>query len=449
MKIEDLLRQHEGKTLEFKENLSSKSKILATLIAFSNTAGGKFIIGINDKTRKVTGIPDPVLVEEALTNLVSDSIAPRIVPNIEIIPWRNTHVICAEVYPGSNRPYYLKSKNIETSTYIRVGSTNRLASTEIINTLKRTLLSQTFDEEVMYEINSEALDFRVASELFKPYKSLSERDYLSLRMLIKERSNVYPSVGGILLFGKERLKYFPDAWIQAGCFQGEDKSYILDNQNIRTHLPIAVEESIKFIQKHLLTGISIKGVKNQEIWSIPKVAIREAIINAIVHNDYSLSGAPIRISMFDSRLEIENPGSLPIGLTIEDIISGISKARNRVIARVFHELHFIEQWGSGIQRIMSACSSAGLATPKFEEIGTRFRVTLHKQRVKPIILDEIENKIVETIKVFGPLSTKDIAKHVGLTSRSIRSRLVQMIEKGKIVEIARNPNDPRKKYHLF
>src|SRR5256885_3973776 len=121
-------------------------------------------------------------------------------------------------------------------------------------------------------------------------------------------------------------------------------------------------------------------VRREEHWSVPPVAVREAIINAVVHADYSQRGAPIRISIFDDRLEVENPGLLPFGVTVEDLPRGISKLRNRVIGRVFHALGLIEQWGSGIQRMTAACRDAGLAAPVFEEIGTRFRVTIHTER---------------------------------------------------------------------
>jgi ATP-dependent DNA helicase RecG len=91
-------------------------------------------------------------------------------------------------------------------------------------------------------------------------------------------------------------------------------------------------------------------------------------LNAIVHADYAQQGAPIRIALFDDRIEIENPGLLPFGLTIEDIMQGVSKLRNRVIGRAFHELHLIEQWGSGIQRMTAACQEAGLEAPRLESV---------------------------------------------------------------------------------
>lgn len=449
MKIEELLKQHEGKCLEFKVNINSKQGILASIIAFANTAGGKLVIGIDDKTHAIIGVTDPHLVEEKLSNMISDSIAPKMIPNIEIIPWRDTYIIIIDVVPGSNRPYYLKSKGLENSSYVRVGSSNRLADQELINVIKRSLISKTFDEEVMYELSSEDIDFRVASELFKEHRNMQDKDYFSLGICVKEQNKIFPTIGGIILFGKNREKYFPDAWVQLGCFKGTDKSTILDSKEIEVNLLTAVEKAINFVHNHIFTAIRIDNIKHEKLWSIPKIALREAIINAVVHADYSLSGAPIRISVFDDRVEIENPGLLSLGLTISDIVEGVSKVRNRVIARVFHELKLIEKWGSGIQRIISSCKDAGLLDPKFEEIGTRFRVTLYKTQISPAVLDKVEEQIISILDANGALSTKEIATKINLSTRTIRNYLIKMIEKKKIYEISRGMNDPKKKYRTF
>ncbi len=131
-----------------------------------------------------------------------------------------------------------------------------------------------------------------------------------------------------------------------------------------------MEEAVAFVQKHALHAMEIGAVHRKERWNLPPVAVREAIVNAIVHTDYAQHGAPIRVSIFDDRLEVENPGLLPFGLTVDDLLQGVSKLRNRVIGRVFHELGLIEQWGSGIQRMVAVCRDTGLASPVLEEIGT-------------------------------------------------------------------------------
>ncbi len=124
------------------------------------------------------------------------------------------------------------------------------------------------------------------------------------------------------------------------------------------------------------------------------VALREAVINAVVHTDYAQRGAPLRIAIFDDRLEVENRGLLPFGLTVEDLPHGVSKLRNRLIGCVLHALGLIEQWGSGIQRMSAACLDAGPAAPVFEELATRFRVTLATARVGRPVLDETDQAIL-------------------------------------------------------
>jgi ATP-dependent DNA helicase recG-like protein len=140
-----------------------------------------------------------------------------------------------------------------------------------------------------------------------------------------------------------------------GRFKGSDKSRIVDGTEIHSVPVRAVEEAIAFVQKHALHAAEIGELHRKERWSLPPVAVREAVINAVVHTDYAQRGAPLRISIFDDRLEVENPGLLPFGLTVDDLPHGVSKLRNRVIGRVFHALGLVQQWGSGIQRMTAGC----------------------------------------------------------------------------------------------
>jgi len=252
-----------------------------------------------------------------------------------------------------SRPHHLIQEGPTTGVYVRVGSTNRRADAELIEELRRFARGEGFDEQPLPGHDSEALDFRAASESFAPFRKLARRDLETLRLVTDHQGRKVPTVGGMILFGIDRQRHFPDAWIQAGRFAGTDRSHIADRTEIRSLPAHAVVEAITFVQKHALFGAEIGRVRRRERWSLPPAAVREAIINAVAHTDYSQRGAPIRLSIFDDRLEIENPGLLPFGLTLDDLPRGVSKLRNRVIGRVFHTLGLIEQWGSGIQRMLS------------------------------------------------------------------------------------------------
>ena len=446
MDILHLLTQPEGKTLEFKENLSSPRGVLRTIVAFANTAGGTVIIGVEDKSKHIFGVVSPYDLEEKLANLIDDHITPQILPEIEIVPWRNLYLLVVQVFPSSVRPHYIRQDGPEKGVYIRVGSTNRVADEIMQSELQRIKIIDSFDKQPMSALNSEAIDFRVASELFSSVRTLTKGDLESLMVVTTHQGKQVPTVGGIILFGKERLHYFPEAWIQVGRFSGITKSNIFDTQEITSYPILAIDEVMSFIKKHAMHGIEISGLRHKETWSLPIAAVREAIINAVVHADYAQHGAPIRLSIFDNRIEIENPGLLLFGLTIEEIKCGVSKLRNRVIGQVFYRLGLIERWGSGIRRIVDSCIEAGFAEPLFEEIGTHFRVTLYTEPVNSPTLDKIELTIISVLKALNGASTKEISEKIGLSSRATRVRLTTLIEKGIIVAVGSGTNDPKRKY---
>jgi ATP-dependent DNA helicase RecG len=352
---------------------------------------------VEDRSRHVRGVSEPLDLEERLANLISDLIVPRLVPEIEILPWRRTQVLAVQVHSSSGRPHYLKRDGLAGGVYVRVGSTNRRADHELIEELRRFARGEAFDEEPMPGVDSEGLDFRAASESFAPMRKLARRDLDTLRLVTSHQGRQVLTVGGMLLFGRDRERHFPDAWIQAGRFQGADKSRIIDRAEIRSFPVHAVEQAIAFVEKHTLHGAEIGAVRRKERWSLPPVAVREAVINAVVHTDYAQRGAPLRLSIFDDRLEIENPGLLPFGLTVEDLPHGVSKLRNRVIGRAFHALGLVQQWGSGIQRMAAACRDAGLAAPVFEEIATRFRLTIATARIGRRALEATDEAILAAL----------------------------------------------------
>jgi predicted HTH transcriptional regulator len=251
----------------------------------------------------------------------------------------------------------------------------------------------------------------------------------------------------MLLFGRERASHFPDAWIQVGRFQSTDKSKIVDRAEIRSYPVRAIEETITFVEKHSLRGAEIGAVRRRERWNLPPVAVREAVINAVTHADYAQRGAPIRVSIFDDRLEVENPGLLPFGLTVEDLHRGISKLRNRVIGRVFHELGLVEQWGSGVQRMAAACRQAGLPQPVFEEIAVRFRVTISTERVSRPVIDAVDQAIMDVLAGGEGRMTSEIAKAIKMTPRATRTRLARLVGRGLVREVGTGPQDPKRRYY--
>ena len=375
LSIDQLLSEPESKTLEFKRDLSSPKPLLKTLVAFANTAGGKLIVGVEDN-KTIFGFEQPLDEEERLANMIADSIAPRLVPNIEMVTVDGKTLLVVEVFLSGSRPHWLKAEGAENGVYVRLGSSNRQADFQLIAELQRGVAGVSFDTLSMVDLDVEALDLGAIESDFHS-RNVDGSMLQSLKILVKDQGRLVPSQGGILLYGKERRFYFDDAWIQCGRFIGSDKGDIFDHIDIHDPLPKAVDSIMLFLKKHAMRGADFSEIRRKDLWSIPLNILREVVINALVHADYSHRGTPIRVAFFDNRIEVESPGLLLPGLTVADMKLGISQIRNPIIARVFRELDLIEQWGSGVPGIFREAETLGLPEPFIEEIGMRVRFTVY------------------------------------------------------------------------
>ena len=373
--IHPLLVQAEGKTLEFKRDLSSPLNVLKTLVAFANSAGGRLVIGVDD-VRQVVGVADPLAEEERICNLIADAIAPRLLPNVELMSVGDATVLVVEVFPSGARPHYLVKQGSEQGVYLRLGSSNRQAGPDWIAQTRRTAAGLVFDEQPMPTLSVQDLDLDAMARWFGPQRPLDTARLQTLKLLRADQGRLLPTRGALLLWGREREQHFPDAWVQCGRFRGLDKVDIFDQQDIHAHLPDAVTAIELFLKKHAYKSARFGAMQRQDVWSIPLTMLREAIVNALVHADYAQRGTPIRVAFFDDRIDIESPGFLLPGMTVQDMQSGISRIRNPVIARVFRELHLTEQWGSGVKRIFADAAAQGLPEPRVVEIATGVRLSV-------------------------------------------------------------------------
>lgn len=162
-----LLQQPEGKTLEFKRDLSSPQNALKTLVAFANSAGGKLVIGVDD-ARQVVGVADPLAEEERICNLIADAIAPRLLPNIELMGMGEATVLVLEVFPSGARPHYLVKQGPEQGAYLRLGSSNRQAGPDWIAQTRRAAAGLVFDEQSMPTLSAQDLDLDALARWFGP-----------------------------------------------------------------------------------------------------------------------------------------------------------------------------------------------------------------------------------------------------------------------------------------
>jgi ATP-dependent DNA helicase RecG len=470
--ISNLISNPESKTLEFKRDLSSPRSVLRTLVAFAISSGGHLMLGVADD-RKIIGVENPLDEEERLSNLIADSISPRLVPSIEMITVEGKTLLVVEVFLSGMRPHFLKAEGQQSGTYVRLGSTNRIADPQLIAELQRGVAGVSFDALPMPELTEDDLDLKAIAKDFEGRNSIDKRTLQSLRIMVKEQGKLVPSQGGILLYGLDRRQYFDDAWIQCGRFIGNDKADIFDHIDIHSPLPKAVDEIMLFLKKHAMRGADFSEIRRKDIWSIPVKILREVVINALVHADYSHRGSPIRVAFFDNRIEIESPGLLLPGLTVEDIKQGVSQIRNPVIARVFRELELVEQWGSGIPGIYRIAKAENLPEPTIEELAGRVRFTIPLPKILPLTreqsrsddrrrvhsnakpglesgLESLATRILESLNA-SPLSKAELARALGHSSISskLNLRVNQLLDLAFLERtIPEKPNSRLQKYRL-
>ncbi|UYO99142.1 putative DNA binding domain-containing protein [Oceanotoga sp. DSM 15011] len=379
MNLLDEILKGESKILELKEKIPKKDSLIKTIIAFSNTSGGKIVIGVKDN-REIIGLDENIdffEFEEKFSSIVYDNCFPNIIPEIYTTNIANKILFVIEISKGNLTPYYYKKFGKNEGTYIRIGSTNRKAEYENILELERQKRNISYDEETCYDFKLEDLNYLELKKRFQDQnKILNKNKMMNLKLIKKEDELYYPTNGFIILLGLQE-----NCSIKCSRFKGKTMEIFLDKKEYSGNLFEQLENSEKFILNHIDIYSKIEELQRKDIPEIPKVAIREALVNAIVHRDYSNLGRDIKVGVYDDVLNIVSPGGLPSTLTEKDILNGRSEIRNRVIARVFKELKYIEQWGSGINRIKNSCLNSNLETPLIRELGDSVDVTIYRKNI--------------------------------------------------------------------
>lgn len=434
MDIKGILKSPESRMLEFKRKLpKNRQNILKTIVGFANGSGGSLYIGVNDD-RSVCGIEDePFELEESLSSFFYDSISPT--PNIfyQTISAEQKTIFVIKVLPGANKPYFIKKTGPENGTFVRVGSTNRKADAQILAELKRQARNISLDSEVETSFDCDIFDLQILNQ-FLSWRDLSLKP--SIEFLIKngyaQRFNhiCHPTIGGILLFCSELPEYYEYAGFRVSCFRNDTRSDLIHSEFVNYGLLMTPQRVMDFVLMYLGKNIRIDGLQRKEAHDIPISSLREAIINAICHRDYSITGSQNKLDIFSDRVEITSPGVLPIGITLADLGMGTSEIRNRQIVKAFRQAGFIEQLGTGIIRMREACIKQGLPDPIFEEIGSFFKVTLFRPR---ITLPEDIEKVFNLIKERGFLSSREIAHHLKIHQNTALKRL-QWLQKNGLIK---------------
>ena len=416
----------ETENIEFKSQFTDN--LYKEVIAFANTNGGVIYIGIDNKGN-VVGIDDVDKTYTRITNGIRDTIMPDITMFIKY-SIQNNKVINIRVGEGAYKPYYLKSKGLKpTGVYVRQGTSSVPASPEQIRNMIKDSDGDTFENMRSMEQN---LTFDYANLVFNRYHiEFSKQKYRTLG-ITDTTNELYTNLALIL---SDQCSHTT----KVAVFTDDLKTVFRDSKEFSGSIFKQLDDAFNYLILCNKKVATFKGLERIEKADYPEEALREALLNALVHRDYSFSGSVI-ININDKEIEFISIGGLLPGLSPDDIRSGISQPRNKNLADVFHRLHLIESYGTGIRRIYSMYKNYS-EQPQIEVTANTFKIILPNMNASTSIVTAKtskkvtvqKQKILDYIAKHGHITDEEIQKLLELKRTRTYVLTKQMCEEGLIV----------------
>ncbi|MEW6096759.1 MAG: RNA-binding domain-containing protein [bacterium] len=375
--ILEILKNGENSKVEFKDERVGTSELARIIVAFVNSEGGIIFLGVDDN-----GIPLGITrkkIEEWVMEVGRNNCYPSIIPIFERKTIDGKSIAIVTIRKGEGMVY----RTSDGHYYIRVGSTVRDATPDELARMFQRREMVHYDTAPIYNASLKDLN----QDRLKDYFSqvLHRKDYKkSLRLLgninvmTRVEDKYYPTIAGLLMFGKSPETILPQAGIISVQFPEDEMDYDMRaKKEIGGPLIELIEEAIEFVMTHTSSSSKLKGIRRKDRPQYPKESIREAIVNAVAHRDYSISGSKIRLLIFKNRVEIHSPGRLPNTVTIENMKETAHYTRNPIIYKFLAQYGYAEDIGLGIpQKIIERMLEHNGKEPKLEESGEEFILTL-------------------------------------------------------------------------
>lgn len=423
----------ETENIEFKSGFTEE--IYKEVIAFANTDGGVLYIGI-DNDGNAVGLNNVDDEYTRITNGIRDAILPDVTMFVKYTIQENK-VVRITISEGTNKPYYLRSKGLKPNgVYVRQGTSSVQASSEQIRQMIKD--SDGDDFESMRSLEQK-LTFTSAATAFKNYGvDFSEEKYLALGMIHKN-DGLFTNLA---LLMSDQCQHS----IKVAVFGDDENTTFKDNQEFKGSIFRQIDEVFRYIMLSNRTSSVFKGLERIDKSDYPEAALREALLNSVVHRDYSYSGSII-ININDKQMEFVSIGGLLPGLTADDIRSGISQPRNKNLAEVFHRLKLIEAYGTGIRRIYKLYENCSVQ-PRIEVTHNTFKMILPNMSVaEPLAVETYltpqKEQILDFISKNGQITEAEIMELLGVKRTRAYTVAKQMCDENLIVAVGRGVN---KKY---
>lgn len=474
MTREEILTGESG-NMEYKVSRPEKSiKYMKSVVAFANGKGGRIVFGIDDDTREIVGIPKESVFREmdAITNAISDSCEPVIIPDVYPQTIDGKTIIIAEISAGKQKPYYIKQDGITDGVYMRVSGTSRKADRAMTQEMYYASEGRSYDTVIRKYLNVSEKDIeKLCSDMkevaLSNCKNIAQRQsvkdvtknvLLNWGVLAEDEDGViHPTNAYIFLTGQDAFL----SKIQCGMFKGTTRAVFVDKRDYGGPLWQQAEEAFQFVLRNIRLGAKIEGLYRKDIYELPPDSIRELIINAVMNCSF-LQSSHIQVAVYDDRLEITSPGGLMPGVTIDRMKEGYSQIRNRALAHAFFYMNLIEGWGTGIPRLLREMKEYGLPEPEFVDMEIALRINLYRaadtvqssaelvresapkvhenEKVRSKCAQSALNRdltgqeaqIMDYIIANGSITSAQLTKFLNIKKRRAQIILSQMVEDGLI-----------------
>lgn len=431
--------QSESANLEFKRELPENNQIIKTVIGFCNQSGGRLIIGIADDST-VLGLSDKdiELAIESIERSIYDACSPPIIPRISTQMLEDKRIIVIDVSEGMSKPYHRRSEGPARGTYIRLGRSTAKATPEIIQELEWQSRGIDFECLPVYQATKDDLDNEKIKTFLRERinhgnAAFSEETLKAYNIITFEHSKIYPSVSGILLFGHNSQAFLTEAMIICSHFKGTSGREVIATIDCNGTLFAQFNQAFNFIIERLQRSFVIKNAKRDEKLELPAVAIRETLLNMIVHRNYHIK-APSKIALYDDRIEFFSPGQFPGPLDTKNLTKGISYLRNPILCKIMREAGFIEKLGSGFIEIFTSYEKMNLQTPTVVEGENYIKCILPRLlRNKSSIEESDIEKLKQLLTIKSEITIGEIVRHLSV-SRSTALRKINELLDSKFVK---------------
>ena len=422
----------ENQNIEFKQEYVPD--IRKEVIGFANAEGGTVYVGIR-KDGKVLGVEDLDGVMLQIVNSLKDALAPDIMPFVRVnsVEIEGKQVVEINVTTGTNRPYYLREKGLKPSgVYVRKGSSTQPMTAEGIREMILQNSGRSF--ELCRSMNQELTFHTLQAEMQKRLIELGTSQMRTLKLIGED--GLYTNLALLLSDQCETTT-------KVALFQGTDKEVFRDRKEFTGSILKQLEEVYQFINLLNKTKATFSGLDRTDMRDYPEEAVRESLLNSIVHRDYSFSGSNL-VNIYENRMEFVSLGGLVSGLELKSIFLGVSQSRNPNLAAVFYRMRLIESYGTGIGKIERAYKTYQFQ-PEFETAKGVFRVTLpnrnekqeREERAKDhvdtmVSLNEQKSLIVQYAKENGSVTRKEVEDLIGAGTTKAFRLLKELCEAGKL-----------------